>query len=316
MDGDGTGERQVFLNGDLVPESRAAVSIRDAGFVYGDQVFDTARTFGGRVFMLEAHLDRLFDSLAYVRIDPGMSRDALAAATARVVAANLPLLREGEDYWVTIRVTSGLQPVDGEPRRNSGATVLVECLPLPLRARAGYFRTGIPAVIPARRRIAPDALSPNAKTSNYLNMMLAQREVSAVHPGGWALMCDRDGNIAEGAGCNFFAVKGDVVHTPTTDHVLAGVTRAVAMDLCAELGIPLRETRVPVQLALTAEEAFFTSTSLCICPVASLDGKPYAAGIPGPVTARLMQAFAERVGLDYVGQYLRFATGEAGSTGL
>lgn len=308
--------RFVFIDGELVPEREAQISVRDSGLVYGDCVFDTLRTFGGKLFKLEAHLDRLYDSLAYVRIEPGMSKDEIAAATERVVEANLPALREGEDYWVTIRVTGGLQALDGEAPGNSGATVIIDCIPLPLRARAEYFRSGIKAVVAARRRIQPEAISPNAKTNNYLNMLLAQREVSAIQQGAWALMCDCEGNLAEGPGCNFFIVKKGEVITPTTEFVLAGVSRAVVIELCRNLGIPVNETTVSLQMAMTAEEAFFTSTSLCACPVASLNGQPYAAGVPGPITARIMKAFSEYAGFDYVAQYLRFLSGSPANPGL
>ncbi len=159
-------------------------------------------------------------------------------------------------------------------------------------------------------------MSPNAKTNNYLNMMLAQREVNALQPGAWALMCDRDGNLAEGAGCNFFVVKDGTVYTPTTEFVLAGVSRAVVIELCAQLGIPLREAGVSLQMAMTAQEAFFTSTSLCACPVASLNAARYDGGVPGPITDRIMTAFADYVGFDYVGQYLRFASANAANPGL
>lgn len=309
-------ERLVWIDGALVPEHAASVSVRDLGLVYGDAVFDTARTFGGRIFRLAEHIERLWDSLAYVRIDPGMTRAEMSAATEALVAANAPALRPGEDWWVTQRVTAGRQHLDGEPNPAPGATVIIDVVPLPLRARAPYFRDGIPAVIAARRKIAPDALSPRAKTTNYLNMQLAQREVSAQAPGAWALMLDAAGDIAEGAGCNFFVVKDGAVLTPPADFVLPGVSRQVVIELCAGLGIPCREARVPRHLALTADEAFFTSTSLCACPVASLDGRRYPAGVPGPVTRRIMEAFAAHVGFDYVAQYLRFLGTEGPVTGV
>ena len=316
MSGSGQSVRVVLVNGQLVPEGEATISVRDMGLVYGDSVFDTMRTFGGRPFKVEEHVDRLFDSLAYVRIDPGLSKGEFVAATNRVVEANLPALREGEDYWVTIRVTGGRMTLDGEVRGNQGATVIIDCIPLPLRSRAGYFRDGIHAVVPARRRIPPDALSPNAKTNNYLNMMLAQREVNALQQGAWALMCDQTGNLAEGAGCNFFVIKDGTVLTPTTEFVLAGVSRAVVIELCAKLGIPLRETAVSVQAAMTAQEAFFTSTSLCVCPVASLNTAAYPGTLPGPITGQIIEAFADYVEFDFVGQYLRFAEGGPANPGL
>lgn len=309
-------ERLTYVNGQIAPESQSFVSVRDKGFVYGDAVFDTARTFGGKLFRLTEHIDRLYDSLAYARIDPGMSKAEMAAATEDILARNLPMLPDGEDFWVTQRVTAGTQSMDGEPPANAGATVVIECVPLPLRARASFFRDGAPAAIPARRRVPPEALSPNVKSNNYLNMMIAQREVEATSPGSWALMLDRNGDIAEGPGCNYFVVKDGVVYTPTRDFVLAGVSRQIAIDLCAKLDIPCVEGTVQVQRAMTGAEAFFTSTSLCICPISTINGYAYEAGAPGPVTKRLMDAFAEEVGFDYVGQYLRFLGTGPAKTGI
>lgn len=311
-----TSTRLAYVNGRILPETEASVSIRDMGLVYGDSVFDTARTFNGSLFMLEAHVERLFESLAYARIDPGMDRSGYIRATRDLVERNLPMLRDGEDYWVTIRVTSGQQALDGEAPLRTGPTIIIDCIPIPLRARAAFFVKGIEAVVAERRRVAPQALSPNAKTSNYLNMMLAQKEVSAEYPGAWALMRDHEGNLAEGAGCNFFVVRDGVVYTPTTEFILAGISRQVVIELCDELGIALRECALSLDQALSADEAFFTSTSLCACPVASLNGSVYGAGIPGPVTQRLMDGFGDRVGMDFVAQYINFYTGSEASTGL
>ena len=308
-----TNERVVYINGRITPESEGALSFRDLGFIYGDAVFDTARTFGGKVFRLEQHIDRLFHSLRYARIDPGMTKTDFIDATMQVVEANVPLLGENEDYWVTQRVSGGVKIVDGEEPTQDGATVVIETMPLPLRSRASFFRDGVPAQVAARRRIAAEALSPNVKSNNYLNMMIAQREVAATAPSSWALLCNSDGDIAEGAGCNFFIVRNGVVITPPTDFVLDGVSRRIALELCADLGIPHEERSVPLQYAMTADEAFFTSTSLCICPTVSINGVDYAAGAPGPVTRRLMDAFRDLVGFDYEAQYLaHLGNGPAG----
>lgn len=308
--------RYAWVNGDIVPEAEATISIRDLGFIYGDAVFDTSRTFGGRLFRLGQHIDRLFESLRYARIDPGMSRAEIARATEALVERNRPALRDGEDWWVTQRISGGVKACDGEPAPQEGATICIDCAPIPLRARAPMFRDGIEAQLAHRRRIAPEALSPNVKSNNYLNLMIAQKEVSALNPAAWALLMDPEGNIAEGAGCNFFIVKNGAVLTPTTEFVLNGVSRQVTLELCARLGIEARETTVTLQAALTADEAFFTSTSLCICPVKSLNGLDFDAGAPGPVTKRLMDAFAEEAGFDYVGQYLSFLGNAPAGVGI
>lgn len=310
-------DRVAYVNGKIVPENEASVSIRDAGFVYGYAVFDTARTFGTKLFRLEEHVDRLYQSLKYTRIDPGLSKAEMIAATENVVATNLPHLREGEDYWVTQRITSGIGALDGEAPQQQGATVVIESVPLPLRARASLFKDGIKAVVSSRRKTAPDALSPNAKTNNYMNMMLAQKEVSEMSPGGWALMLDQNGNIAEGAGCNFFMVRDGEVLTPTTEYILAGVSRQAVIELCQSNGIPVRETNISIKDAMTADEGFFTSTSLCVCPVQSFNAVPIGdQAVPGPITRKIMEAFSDLVDYDYVAQYLRFLGNSPASTGL
>jgi len=308
-------ERVVYLNGEILPESRATISFRDTGFVYGDAVFDTARTFGGKPFRLKEHVDRLYETLAYVRIDPGLSKQEMLAKTEEVVALNAGLLGPQQDYWVTQRVSRGLSPVDGEAVERAGATVLIECMPLPLRARAAMVRDGIDAVVSSLTRTPPSALSPNAKTNNYMNMMLAQREVGAYAPGAWAVLLDENGNLCEGAGCNLFLVKDGRVSTPTTDYVLNGVTRQAVLELCRSNDIPIEERNLTLQHAAIADEAFFTSTSLCVCPLKSLNGQDFPA-TPGPVTERLRGLFSDLVGFDYVGQYLANLSGENTGTGF
>lgn len=309
-------ERMVYVNGEIVPDGRAVVSVHDKGFVYGDAVFDTLRTFAGRPHRAEAHVARLYESLRYVRIPPPMTEPEMMAVLDRVIEANRPALPEGEDWWVTVRVSSGLAAMDGAPPPRAGPTVVVECVPLPLRARAGLFRDGVAMTLSHRPRIAPEALSPKAKTTNYMNMILAQREVEAIAPGTWALMPDARGNLAEGPGCNLFVVKGGRVATPGPDYILEGVTRAEAIDLCREIGLEIVECDLSLHAALNADEAFLTSTSLCICPVRAIDGAAFPGAVPGPVTRRLMEAYKARVGFDYEAQYLAHLGNAAARTGL
>ncbi|MEO1191593.1 MAG: aminotransferase class IV [Pseudomonadota bacterium] len=311
-----TAELLAHVNGDLVPQREATISIHDRGFIYGDGVFDTLRTFDGKLYRLEEHVDRLIDSLTYARIDSGLTRDQWMQATEALVTANADKRPEGEDFWVTQRVTTGRHSFYDASVPDSGPTIIIDCVLLPLRARAPFFKDGVDMVVANRRRIPPEALSPNAKTLNYLNMMIAQREVAATSPGAWALMCDAKGNLAEGAGCNVFFVKDRVVYTPTSEYVLAGISRQVVIELCQRLGLELREEDVSRYRGATADEAFLTSTSLCAVPVASLDGQTFRHGQPGPVTKQIMEAFAEEVDFDYVGQYLRFLSNAPATSGL
>ncbi len=294
-------ERVAYVNGEIVPESQAKVSINDLGFLYGDAVFDTTRTFGHRLFRLEDHLDRLYSSLKYMRIDPGVTKGDMAALTKRVLEENLALLDEDDDYWVSQRVSRGMRGShDGAP-----PTLVVECWPVPFVERARYYRDGLPVVVPSVRRTPPESMSPRAKVHNYINMVQANMEVKSQNPDAWAVLLDTNGNIAEGMGSNFFIVKDGVAITPREQYVLAGISRRVTMELAHELGIEVREADIDLFDAYTADEVFLTSTSFCICHVSSVNGSTIGDnGVPGPVTDRLQKAYSGLVGIDFVGQYL------------
>jgi branched-chain amino acid aminotransferase len=296
-------ERVAYFNGKIVPESQVLIPFRDRGFISGDAVFDTERTVNHRIFKLKEHIDRLYRSLKYLKIDPGISPAELARVTEEVTERNLHLIDRSEDYWVTQRVSRGLDAkwIDG----NAGLTptVIVENTPLPLKARAHLYRDGIEVVIPSTRRTPPDSLSPRAKTHNYLNLIVADNEVHAQNPNAWAILLDVNGNLAEGVGSNIFLVRDGEVLTPQVRYVLPGVSRATVLELAGQIGIPAREADLDLYDVSTADEAFIASTSLCICPVRCIGPKSFP--VPGPVTKRLSEAYAGLIGLDFVQQYLR-----------
>ena len=294
-------ERVAYLNGELVPESEAKVSIRDAGFLYGDAVFDTTRTFGHRIFRLQEHIDRLYDSLTYMRIDPGLTKQETTGLTAEVLKANLPLLDDDDDYWVSQRFTRSIIGASN----GGSATVIIECYPLPFVERARYYRDGLPVITPSIRRTPPESMSPRAKLHNYVNLIQADLEVKAQNPDAQAILFDVNGNICEGSGANFFVVKDGVLTTPREQYLLAGISRKVTIELAHELNIDVREADLDLFDTYTADEAFVTSTSYCICPVSTVNGATIGAGgVPGPVTDRLQKAYSGLVGTDIVGQYL------------
>lgn len=294
-------ERVVYFNGDIIPESKAKVSFRDRGFMFGDAVFDATRTFGGTIFKLKEHLDRFYNSLKYMRIDPGMTQDRMAELTHEVVEANLPLLSETDDTWASQRVSRGTIAADG----NFNPTVIIETMPIPFATRATYFRDGLSVVTPATRRTPPECMSPRAKLHNYINLFLGEQEVKAQNPDAIPILLDINGNICEGAGANILIVKDGVVITPKDQYILAGISRRTTMELATNLGIEVREEDIDLFDAYTADEAFITSTSYCICPVSSANGITIGDGsVPGPVTHRLQTAYSELVGIDIVGQYL------------
>jgi branched-chain amino acid aminotransferase len=300
-------ERVAYINGKIVPESQALVSFRDRGFLLGDAVFDTTRTFGHKIFKLKEHLDRFYRSLRYVKIDPGLSNSELSRITEEVLERNLHLISKDEDYWVSQRVSRGLELPGGEFTSHAGPTVIVECKPLPLKARAKLYRDGIHMVVPSVRRAPPQSFSPRAKTHNYLNLIMADLEARGHDPEAWAVLLDMDGNVTEGMGSNFFMVQDGVLSTPRAKFVLPGISRATVMDLAREMGIPCEERDIDLYDVYTAEEAFLTSTSLCICPVSKVNDHQMGEGkVPGPVTKKLIDAYVKFVNHDFVAQYLKF----------
>jgi branched-chain amino acid aminotransferase len=303
-------ERVAYFNGRFVPESDVLIPFRDRGFMAGDAVFDTARTFRHKIFKLKEHIDRLYNSLRYIQIDPRVPPKELTAVTEEVIARNLHLIDADEDYWVSQRISRGSDSADSVAGRGATPTVIVECRPLPLKQRARLFRDGIDVIVPSVRRTAPDMLSPRAKTHNYLNLIMGDLEAKSADPESWAVLLDANGNLCEGTGSNIFIVRGGKVLTPKARYVLPGISRGTVIELAQEIGQPLAEADIDLYDAYTADEAFLTSTSLCICPVRSINGRHVAVdAVPGPVTQRLIDAYAKLLDFDFVAQYKRRLNG-------
>lgn len=302
-------ELMVYLNGRLVPDSQATISVHDSGFTLGDCIYEAARTFNGVPFKLDAHFDRLFRSLQYARIELGMSREELAAATQRVIEANRPLLPD--DFWMYFYVTRGIYtyrhymptPVSERP-----PTVVIFTKPLEFAAFAVGYEHGVHAVTPPTRRTPAQCLDPKIKSTSRLNLVLCEIEAKLVDPAAWSMILDIQGNIAENKSGNVFLIKDGALYTPRTDSILSGVTRATIFELAGRLGLPCHETELQPYHAVTADEAFFTASSYCIMPIIKVNGVTLGDGRPGPLTRRLMAAWGELVGVDFVAharQYLR-----------
>jgi branched-chain amino acid aminotransferase len=297
--------RVAYFNGRIVPEREVVVPFRDRGFKYGDAAFDMTRTFHGRPFKLSEHVNRFYRSLRYLRIDPGLSAAEMVAISEEVLERNRHFLTPDTDFWVGQRVSRGVDAVGDEGWEHTGPTVIVECIPLPLKARARLFRDGIDIVVPPTRRVAPEMLSPRAKTHNYLNLITADLEAKAQDPEAWSVLLDAQGHLAEGIGSNIFIVRDGTVLTPHERWVLPGVSRETVIALCGEAGIACSEADLDVFDAATADEIFMTSTSLCICPVRSISGRLLPVPLPGPITKTIAEAYARSVDCDFTAQYLR-----------
>jgi branched-chain amino acid aminotransferase len=296
-------ERVAYFNGELVPESRVLISFRDRGFKYGEAVFDSTRTVSHKPFLLEQHVYRLLRSMRYLGLSAGLTHEQFVSATLEVVERNLHLIGPDEDYWVSQRVSAGASDPFAKDD-DTPPTVIIECTPLPLAARAPLFKEGAKVQIPAIRRTPPDSQSPRAKTHNYINLILADKEVRAQDPLAWAVLLDHYGNLAEGMGSNIFVVRDDQLLTPRSRFVLPGISRDTVIDLARKEGIDVRETDIDLFDAYTADECFLTSTSLCIVPVSSINGRHFPGALPGPMTTQLTTAYKQFMNFDFVAQYL------------
>ncbi|TVQ32783.1 MAG: hypothetical protein EA356_13095 [Geminicoccaceae bacterium] len=300
-------ERVAWFNGEFVPEREVRIPFRDSSWLYGDGCFDMTRTFGHRLFKVKEHVDRLYRSLKYLRIDPGFGPAKMCDLTEELFERNRHLLGPDDDFWVGQRISRGVKQVPGDNLDHHGPNVVLECMPLPLVQRAKLFKEGIRVMVPSHRRVPPDSLTPRAKTHNYLNLIVADHEVQSIDPEAWAVLLDVNGNLAEGLGSNIFVVKEGAIRTPREKFVLPGVSRQTAIDLARDEGIELIETDIDLYDAYNADEVFLTSTSLCICPVVKVNGVAIGeeGQVWGPITQRLADAYKRFVDHDFVEQYLK-----------
>jgi branched-chain amino acid aminotransferase len=298
-------QRVAFFNGNWVPEVEVVVPYRDKSFIYGDGCFDMTRTFAGRPFKVKEHIDRLYRSLKYLRIDIPFDARQMTDITHEIVERNKHLLARNDDFWVGQRISRGVRAVGDEGWDHTGANVIVDCTPLPLKERAEHYRDGIRVLTPTVRRTPPSSLSPRVKTHNYLNMIIGELEVKDRDANAWAVLLDENGNLCEGMGSNVFIAKEGRLLTPQGRYVLEGVSRETVITLARDLGIEVEERDLDLYDAYNADEMFLTSTSLCLCGVSKVNGATIGNGkSPGPITKKLLTAYSELVGCDIEKQYL------------
>ena len=310
--------RVVYSSGQFVPEAQASVSIYDSALMFGDMVFEMTRSFHREHFLLDAHLERLFDGLKILRIDPGLSHGELAEICEETTRLNEEFIPEGDEHRLMINVSRGPLGIYSHMFEKPGPTVIVADFPLSwtVSGLAHLLDSGINAVIPSQRAIPAELLDPKVKNRSRLFYQMANIQVSQVKgDNNWALLLDPNGHVTEGTGNNFFIVRKETVISPRGENILRGISREVIFELCADLGIPCIEADFGAYDVHTADEAFVTGTPFCMLPVVSLDGVRIGGSIEGssgigafgPVSSRLMQAWSDRVRLDIPAQLRAFA---------
>lgn len=295
--------RQVYISGRMLAETEAKISIFDSAIMLADTVTESTRTFGHTPFKLEQHVERLYQSLKLTRIDPGMSAEAMLRTTLDVFEANLDNYAAHEDCWIVHNISRGLAVAGADPTVQLGAaTVMIFTQFMDLKPWARFYTDGCHGVTPVSRMVPSQSLDPRIKNRSRLAYTLAEMEAKQVDPAAQSVILDLNGHVAENKGGNIFCVTKGVLRTPSTVNCLAGVSRATALDLARQLGIPTEETSLlPYDLA-TADEMFFTSTPYCIMPATKFNNLTVGDGKVGPITKRLLDAWSELVGLDIVAQ--------------
>ena len=297
-------EYVAYLNGEFVPESECKLHVAERGVQRGDLVFDAQRTFNGKVFRLRDHLDRLYRSLTYMRIDPRMTIDEMEELTLDVVRRNEPLRAQAHDHWVhqIISRGRGVKVSDKVP-----PTVCVRVHPIIFSQYARFYKTGAHVIFPRTRAYSPQSLDPKVKHYSRMNFSLAELEAADIDPDAYPVLLDLDGNLAEGTGANFFIVTKGVLRTPGDRDILQGISRMTVLELAEQLGTPTVEEDLQPYDAYTADEAFLTTSSYCVLPVGRIDHRPIGQEVPGPIVNSLWAAWSEVVGMDIVDQALRAA---------
>jgi branched-chain amino acid aminotransferase len=281
--------RLACVDGEILNPEEAKVSAYDRGFLYGDSVFETIRTYGGRPFALEEHVRRLERSSELVGIELPVAPEILAAEIERAIAAG-----GNAESYVRIMITRGVGPLGLDPAQVTRPlrVVFIEPLtPLP----AVMYRDGV-SVITYRTERASDAAH-GAKVGNYLAGMMALR-VARQSKAHEALILDVAGRVTEGTTSNVFIVRGQTIFTPPDDAgILLGITRAKVIELAPQIGLSVKFSPLVVTDLLSADEVFLSSSIREILPVVRIDGTEVGQGKPGPRTRELHRAFRQAVGL-------------------
>jgi branched-chain amino acid aminotransferase len=271
---------KIFLDGKYVTEDEAKISVFDHGLLYGDGVFEGIRVYGGKIFRLEQHLDRLNASAKAIMLQVPMTKQALTEACCETCRQN-----KITDGYIRLVVTRGVGYLGLNPFKCKNPTVIIIASTIELYPEEVY-RKGLNLVTAGTIRNSPAALSPAIKSLNYLNNIMAK--IEAVNAGAnEALMLNAEGFVAECTGDNVFIVRSGKLETPPTSAgALIGITRGVIMELT-----PVREVNMTRYDIMTADECFLTGTAAEIVPVAALDGRPIGSGKPGALTSKLTEEF-------------------------
>lgn len=272
----------VYINGEFLPKSQAKISVFDHGFLYGDGVFEGIRSYDGRVFKLDEHIKRLYESAKSIGLDIPMSQAELKKTILDAMRTND--LRK--DAYIRVVVTRGIGDLGLDPLKCLKSSIIVIADQISI-----YQAESLKAITASTRRNSVTALNPMIKSLNYLNNILAKMEANRANVEE-AIMLNQQGLVCEGSSDNLFIIKDRVILTPPpTADILVGITRNTVIELAIEDGIKLKEEDITIHELYNADEAFFTGTAAEVMPLVEVDGRKIGNGKPGPITMRLIENF-------------------------
>jgi branched-chain amino acid aminotransferase len=283
----GVKEAKIYIDGKFYSEANAKISVFDHGLLYGDGIFEGIRFYNGRVFRLEEHLYRLWDSARSICLEIPMTKGDMTEAVLETIRQNH--LRDG---YIRLLVTRGIGNLGLNPTQCKSPSVIIIAATIALY-HEDFYRKGLTIVTCATRRSNPAALNPAVKSLNYLNNVMARIEANLAGADE-ALMLNDAGNVAECTADNVFMVKhGQIFTPPVSAGALRGITRSVVFEIAAELGVKVRETDITRHDVFVADECFLTGTAAEIVPVVKADGRSIGNGKPGPITACIIARFRQ-----------------------
>ncbi len=277
----------IYCNGAFVPEEEAKVSVFDHGFLYGDGIFEGIRAYYGRVFKLDEHLKRLYESAKSIQLNIGISKDEMQELVLETLRRN-----DLKDAYIRLVVSRGKGDLGLDPIKCPKAAIF--CIAAQIKIfEPSMYEQGLEVKTVAIRRNNPDSLSPRIKSLNYLNNILAKLEANqaGVVEG---IMLNQEGYVAEGTSDNIFIVReGILVTPPLSAGILEGITRDSVLQLATLLDIETREELFTRHDLYTSDECFLTGTAAELIPVIKVDGREIGTGVPGDVYKQLLVAFRE-----------------------
>jgi branched-chain amino acid aminotransferase len=278
---------KIYINGRLLDKEDAKISVYDHGLLYGDGVFEGLRSYGGRVFRLQQHLDRLYDSAKAIWLEIPIAKRAMADAVVETLKVN-----GLDDAYIRLVVTRGAGSLGLDPNRTSDPQVIIIADRIQLYPPELYEK-GLEIVTASTMRNHPAALNARIKSLNYLNNILAK--IEGLQAGSIeALMLNHKGEVAECTGDNIFLVHTGVISTPPTDAgILEGITREAVIELAERAGIEVRQIPLTRHDVYVADECFLTGTAAEVIAVVKVDQRVIGSGEPGPLTRQLKDRFHE-----------------------